>query len=114
MDHTSMMTTIMVTMKMDYTRSMMPGHFQAVSQVEASRVKAEAFQAEDSQVKAEEYQAEVSLVEDQAEGSREGSKAEELQHPRRHRSFLKKPRHLSLQLIQGASEGACTAIRMCG
>lgn len=104
-----MMTMIMAIIKMSFTRNMTR---------ELSLEWAEAQEA-GSQVKAGEFQAEASQVEDQVEAFQAGvsqvvSKEEELQHHRRHPSLLKKPRHLPLLLIQEASEGAFTDIRMFG
>jgi hypothetical protein len=93
---------------MKFTRNMTQGYFQEWAA--ASHSQAEA-QAEDFRVvdRVEAFQAEASQ-----EDQEEDSKAEELQHHRRHLSFLKNPRHQPLLLIQAASEGACTDIRMFG
>lgn len=101
-----MMMKIMVITKMKFILSMTRGYFQEWAADSQAEVQVAGSQAE---VQAADSQAEVQAADFQAD-----SKAEELQHHRRHPSLLKKPRHLPLLLIQEASEGAFTDIRMFG
>jgi hypothetical protein len=109
-----MMTKIMVITKINFTRNMTKGSSLG-SQV---AVLAEAFQEE---VPVAVFQEEVLEVDSQEEVPADSqavrvlvSRAEELRQHHHHNSLLKKPRHLPLLLIQEASEGAYTDIRMFG
>jgi len=120
-----MMTMNMDITKMKFTRNMTQGYFQewAAAFHSQEAVQEAAFQ-EAAQAEAQEaaFRVEVQEAGSQAEaqvaGSQEAqaedSKAEELQHHRRHLLHHKNPRHQHLLLIQEALEGACTDIRMFG
>lgn len=89
----------MTCMRMNFTRSMMKERFREVILVDSL----EAILAEVS--------LEVTPVADfQVEDSREAGRRQ--QHP--HHSSRRKRKPLHLRLILAQSEGACSALRMCG